>query len=61
MNIAVFCGASLPRNTRFVDAARELGRATATSKWAPAACPNTAPPTKSIHTDCSEKTSHNNE
>lgn len=29
MNIAVFCGASLPRNTRFVDAARELGRAIA--------------------------------
>ncbi|MBR1549244.1 MAG: TIGR00730 family Rossman fold protein [Bacteroidales bacterium] len=26
MNIAVFCGASLPHNTRFVDAARELGR-----------------------------------
>ncbi|KWW29744.1 MAG: hypothetical protein AUK63_894 [bacterium P3] len=29
MHIAVFCGASLPRNTRFVDAARELGRAIA--------------------------------
>ena len=66
MHISVFCGASLPHSEQITEAARQLGRAiarggTATSKWASAACPNTAPPTKSIHTDCSEKTSHNNE
>ena len=67
MNISVFCGASLPHSEQITEAARQLGRAiargghTPTSKWASAACPNTAPPTKSIHTDCSEKTSHNNE
>ncbi len=69
MNIAVFCGASHPHSEQITEAARQLGRAIARGGhtllylWTDSSCSWQYYPrhTKSIHTDCSEKTSHNNE